>query len=109
MRKPALALAAAAMLAAVPQAQAHDRAGVFIAGAVTGVIVGSALAPRPYVGYVYAPPPPPVAYYYPPYPPPPVVVYSPPPRVVYYGPPAYGYRPYYPHHRHHHHGHGYYR
>jgi hypothetical protein len=85
-------------LAAPPQAQAHDNAGPYIAGALTGLVVGAAIANPPAV-YVA---PPPVMYY-----PPPPPVYYVPPRVVYYAPPPpavayYGPR-YYKHgwHKHH--------
>ena len=93
-----IAVLSVAALAAVPQAQAHDNAGPYIAGALTGLVVGAAIANPP---VVYAPPP--VVYY--PAPPP---VYYPPPRVVYYAPPLpaagfYGPRYRYKHgwHKHH--------
>ena len=92
-----IAALSVAALAAAPQAQAHDNAAPYIAGALTGFVVGAAIA-NPQV--VYAPPP--VVYY-----PAPPAVYYPPPRVVYYSPPPptvvyYGPR-YYKHgwHKHH--------
>jgi hypothetical protein len=92
------ALSVAALFAA-PQAQAHDNAGPYIAGALTGLVVGAAIANPPAV-YVA---PPPVMYY-----PPPPPVYYVAPRVVYYAPPPpavayYGPRYRYQHgwHKHH--------
>jgi hypothetical protein len=102
-RYATIAVLSVAALAATPQAQAHDNAGPYIAGALTGLIVGAAIAnpPAVYVApppVVYAPPPPPVYYA------PPRVVYygSPPPAVAYFGArwPRYHYgRGWHEHHR----------
>jgi hypothetical protein len=57
-------------LAVAPQAHAHDIAGPYIAGALTGLVVGAAIV-NPPAAYVA---PPPVVYY----PSPPAVYYAPP-------------------------------
>ena len=96
----AIGLVSAAALVGTSSAQAHgrDRTGAFVAGAVTGVIIGGVLARPHVVEYGYHAPPPPV--YVPP-PPPPVVEYHyyypppPPPRVIYYPAAAPAYYPYY--------------
>jgi len=82
-RSATIAIVSLAALVATPQARAHDNAGPFIAGALTGLVVGAAIAPP-----VYAAPPPVV--YYPARPP---VVYVPPPVYYYYppSPPAVAY------------------
>jgi hypothetical protein len=106
MRKKLLAAVAAALVAAGPAAQAHDRSGAYIAGAAAGLAIGATIISRPPVAY-YAPPP--VAYVplqppaYVPLQPPaylaqpfanvPPVVFGPPPVVTYYPPPAVFYRP----------------
>ena len=86
-----IAALSVAALAATPQAQAHDNAGPYIAGALTGLVVGAAIAnpPAVYVApppVVYVPPPPPVYYA-----PPRVVYYASPPRAVAYFRPRYRY------------------
>lgn len=96
-RYATIAVLSVAALAATSQAQAHDNAGPYIAGALTGLVVGAAIANGP---PVYVAPPPVV--YYPPRPPvyyvpPPPVYYSSPPVAYYYGPPrGHGW---YKHHR----------
>jgi hypothetical protein len=82
MRKTLVAVATVAALGAggISNAQAHDNdAGLFIAGAVIGTVIGSVLAGPP-VPVVAAP----VVY-----PPAPPVVYAPAPRVVYAPPVVY--------------------
>lgn len=105
-------------VAAMPAAQANDRAGAVIAGAVVGAVIGGILLQNAHAhgpAPVVVAPPAPVVYA----PPPPVyrqapVVYAPPPvRVIYRPAPVYV-EPRW-HHGHHghpgHHGHdnpGYY-
>ena len=72
----ASALLAAASLAPVQPAQAHDGAGTAIVAGILGLGGGAADHPR-YAGYYAPPPPPPPGYYYGYAPPPP-----PPPREV---------------------------
>src|SRR5688572_4315683 len=95
MRKlviPAAAALAAATLFLGTPAQAHggNNAGVFVAGAITGAIVGHVLTAPP--AYVSVLPPPPVVVQPYPYPYP----YYAPPRVInyYYRPPVVVYRDY---------------
>jgi hypothetical protein len=111
MRKTLVAVATIAALGAggISNAQAHDNdAGLFMAGAVIGTVIGSVLASAPVpvvAGPVVYPPAPPVFYAPAPrvvYAPPPVV-YAPAPRVVYVpqpvvikrGPPVHAYYPHY--------------
>ena len=99
MKKLILAITTVAIAgASVPSASAGgcsngcgwSTAGQVLAGVTAGVVIGSALAPRP--AYYVAPAP--VAYPAPGYgytysyvaPAPPTVVYAPPPRVVYAAP-----------------------
>ena len=97
MKKTLVAVATVTALGAggISNAQAHDNdAGLFIAGAVIGTVIGSVLAgppvpvmPAPVVyppapRVVYTPAPPVV------YAPAPPVVYAPAPRVVYFGQPV---------------------
>jgi hypothetical protein len=101
MRKTLVAVATVAALAAggISNAQAHDDAGPFIAGAVIGTVIGAVLGPPPVAVVappVVYPPAPRVVYA----PPPPRVVYTPAPRVIYVphpvvkrGPPAHAYYP----------------
>lgn len=93
MKKTLVAVAAVAALgmATIPAAQAHDRAGPIIAGAVLGAVIGTVIANS-------HPVPAPVAVYPAP-PPPPRVIYAPPPRVV-YAEPVVVYGPRHRHYRH---------
>jgi hypothetical protein len=95
-----IAALSVAALAAAPQAQAHDNAAPYIAGALTGLVVGAAIANPP--GVYIAPPP---AMYYAPPPP----VYFVPPRVVYYAPPPPAVAFYGPTYRYKHGWHGHHR
>lgn len=96
------------LLAASPgaQAQGYWPWGAFAAGAVTGLVVGAAIARPPVYGYpapAYGVPPPygvygpPASVIYSPgvpgYGPPPAAIYGPPPRVVYAPPPRVIYAP----------------
>lgn len=102
IKKTLVSVAAVAALgtASIPAAQANDRAGAVIAGAVVGAVIGGLLlqhaharAAEPVIVHrpepvVYGPPPvvygpPPVVYREP------RVVYAPAPRVVYYPAPVY--------------------